>query len=287
MRSCLYIETVSSEQDPRLSPLVNTAKFWSWQIHFPSQCSGLRKRHTGCSYYSRSPALEVQLQTIALDQIVVQFIALLEAEVLILYSATIHMIILDLFRPYIAENEQHGYHAYVPESSSPRTIFAASVIQLKGMFYVSSTEPCSNSSTALLFKFAIDYTPAYWNLSLSGAMVFTVNAVLNDLEDPERKNYLAFCISMSQRLLQSYVYMIETIRAILAIATDKGVISSAEAICIDAESVALQRAKYTNRCKGGWVVAPTADDNVAGNITTLTERFETITLFGEFTEGIA
>lgn len=118
-------------------------------------------------------------------------------------------------------------------------------------------------------------------------MVFTVNAVLNDVEDTERKNYLAFCISMSQRLMTSYVYMIETIRAILAIATDKGAISSAEAIRIEIESVALQRAEYNNSCKGGWVVAPTADDNVAGNINTLTERFETITLFGEFTEGIA
>lgn len=48
------------------------------------------------------------------------------------------MIVLDLFRPYIAENEQHGFQAYVSESSSPRTIFAASVMQLKGMCKASS-----------------------------------------------------------------------------------------------------------------------------------------------------
>ncbi|KAF3000829.1 hypothetical protein E8E13_006783 [Curvularia kusanoi] len=145
----------------------------------------------------------------------------------------------------------------------------------------------AHTTVTLLFAFAIEYTPAYWNLALSGAMVFTVNAVLNDLEDQERKNYLSFCISMSQRLLPSYVYMIETIRAILAIATDKGAISSADAIRMDAESALLQHAKYTDRSKGGWVVAPSADDNVGGNINTLTERFETITLFSEFTEGIA
>ena len=135
--------------------------------------------------------------------------------------------------------------------------------------------------------FAIQYAPAYWNLALSGAMVFTVNAVLNDLADTERKNYLTFCIAMGQRLLPSYVYMIETIRAILSIATDKGAVTSSEAIRIEVESAALQRTEYTNRCKGGWVVAPTVNDNVAGNINTLTERFETITLFSEFTEGIA
>jgi hypothetical protein len=139
----------------------------------------------------------------------------------------------------------------------------------------------------MLFAFAIQYAPAYWNLALSGAMVFTVNAVLNDKSDTERKNYLAFCISMSQRLLPSYIYMIETIRAILAIATDKGAISSAEAIRIEVESAALQRAKHTDRSKGGWVVAPTVNDHVAGGINTLTDRFETITLFNEFTEGIA
>lgn len=44
------------------------------------------------------------------------------------------MVVLDLFRPYIAEDKQHGFRAYVPEGSSPRTIFAASVMQLKGKF---------------------------------------------------------------------------------------------------------------------------------------------------------
>lgn len=135
--------------------------------------------------------------------------------------------------------------------------------------------------------FAIEYAPAYWNLSLSGAMVFTVNAVLNDQSDQERKNYLHFCISMSQRLLPSYVYMIETIRAILAIATDKGAITSTEAIRIEVESASLQRDKRTGRSRGGWTVAPTIDDNIAGAIDTLADRFETITLFNEFTEGIA
>lgn len=197
------------------------------------------------------------------------------------------MTVLDLFRPYIAEEQQHGFRAYVPESSSPRTIFAASVMQLKGKPKNPAADLALTVHVALLFIFAIHYPPAYWNLAMTGTLVFTVNAVLNDLDDTERKNYLFFCISMSQRLLPSYVYMIETIRAILAIATDKGVITSSEAIRIDAESVALQRQEYQNRSKGGWVVVPTADDNVIGNINTLTERFETITLFSEFTEGIA
>lgn len=134
--------------------------------------------------------------------------------------------------------------------------------------------------------FAIQYAPAYWNLALSGAMVFTVNAVLNDLSDAERKNYLYFCISMSQRLLPSYVYMIETIRAILAIATDKGAITSADAIRIEVESASLQRDRRTDRSRGGWTVAPTLNDNVAGAIDTLAERFETITLFSQFTEDV-
>ncbi|KAJ4985949.1 hypothetical protein SVAN01_08531 [Stagonosporopsis vannaccii] len=189
----------------------------------------------------------------------------------LIFHTTVHMIILDLFRPYIAEGEQHGFRAYVAEAPSPRTIFAASVMQLK----------------AIIFLFTMQYSPAYWNLAISGAMVFTVNAVLNDLGDKERKNYLTFCISMSQRLLPSYLYMIETIRAILAIAADKSAITGAEAIVIEAESAALQRAKRTDRSKGGWVVAPTMNDKISGNIDTLTERFQTITLFSEFTEDIA
>lgn len=198
------------------------------------------------------------------------------------------MVILDLFRPYIAPDEQHGFRAYVAESSSPRTIFAASVKQLKGQYQITHRlYLCLTLVTGILFVFAIQYAPAYWNLALSGAMVFTVNAVLNDKFDTERQNYLAFCISMSHRLLKSYAYMIETIRAILAIATDKGAITISEAIRIEAESAVLRHSEYNDRSKGGWVVAPTINDQVAGDINTLTERFETITLFNEFTEGIA
>lgn len=196
------------------------------------------------------------------------------------------MVVLDIFRPYIAADDQHGFHAYIPESSSPRTIFAASVTQLKGA-RPPLPRPIPLISPAILFAFALHYSPGYWNLALTGAMVFTVNAVLNDTSDTQRHNYLSFCISMSQRLLPSYVYMIETIRAILAIATDKGAITSADAIRIYAASAALQRTKYSDRSRGGWVVAPTLNDQVAGDINTLTERFETITLFNEFTQGIA
>lgn len=203
-------------------------------------------------------------------------------------STSVHMVILDLFRPYITPDEQHGFWAYVPESSSPRTIFAASVKQLKGQYQiVHCLQLCLTLFAGILFVFAIQYAPAYWNVALSGAMVFTVNAVLNDKSDTERQNYLAFCVSMSQRLLISYAYMIETIRAILAIATDKGAITIAEAIRIETESAVLQHPQYNDRSKGGWVVAPTVNDQASGDINTLTERFETITLFNEFTEGIA
>ncbi|KAJ4357060.1 hypothetical protein N0V95_002798 [Ascochyta clinopodiicola] len=206
----------------------------------------------------------------------------------LIFHTVLHMVVLDLFRPYIAADEQHAFRAYVPQSSSPKTIFAASVMQLKGWSWNGQHMNLALTVMAgILFAFAIQYTPAYWNLALSGAMVFTVNAVLNDVGDKERHNFLAFCISMSQKLLPSYVYMIETIRAILAIATDKGAITTAEAIRIEAESVAMQPAKHVDRSKGGWVVAPTLNDNLAGDINTLTERFETITLFNEFTEGIA
>ncbi|KAJ4378743.1 hypothetical protein N0V86_005614 [Didymella sp. IMI 355093] len=172
----------------------------------------------------------------------------------LIFHTSVHMVVLDLFRPYIAEDKQHGFRAYVPEG--------------------------------ILFMFAIQYAPAYWNIALSGAMVFTVNAVLNDLSDQERKNYLYFCISMSQRLMPSYVYMIETIRAILAIATDKGAITSTEAIRIEGESTSLQRDRRTERSRGGWTVAPTVNDNKVGAIDTLADRFEMITLFNEFTEGL-
>jgi hypothetical protein len=60
--------------------------------------------------------------------------------------------------------------------------------------------------SALLFAFAIEYTPAYWNLALSGAMVFTVNAVLNDLDDKvcilkQLLNGFIFKLTLFQRIV--------------------------------------------------------------------------------------
>lgn len=59
------------------------------------------------------------------------------------------MVVLDLFRPYIAEKEQHGFRNYVAEKSSPRTIFAASVVQLKCKYKSSKDWHYSNDKLSV------------------------------------------------------------------------------------------------------------------------------------------
>ena len=73
---------------------------------------------------------------------------------------------------YISPKSAHQELSLLPLSCS----LSVSIILQK-------TDPTLTINSALLFAFAIEYAPAYWNLGLSGAMVFTVNAVLNDIDD--------------------------------------------------------------------------------------------------------
>jgi hypothetical protein len=44
----------------------------------------------------------------------------------------VHTVILDLFRPFLRSEHQSSHKNYLPLGTQPRTIFAASVEQLKG-----------------------------------------------------------------------------------------------------------------------------------------------------------
>lgn len=48
---------------------------------------------------------------------------------------SLHSVVMDLFRPFIAPEDQHGFRSYLPLSASPLTIFAASAEQLKSKYF--------------------------------------------------------------------------------------------------------------------------------------------------------
>ncbi|KAH7111884.1 hypothetical protein B0J11DRAFT_191567 [Dendryphion nanum] len=166
----------------------------------------------------------------------------------------IHVTIMGIFRPFVPPNKQHGFRSYISDAGGPESIFSASTHQLKG----------------LLFEYAHRCSPTHYNLVIFAAVIYAVNATLSDPLDQDRRAYILFYVQMGFRA--NYRGLSDTIQAIIALAHDKGVVSSAEA---------TQFARHVGDVgKSGWVVDVelAASDAVAANVDSLGEKFEEITL---------
>ncbi|KAF2855091.1 hypothetical protein T440DRAFT_415184 [Plenodomus tracheiphilus IPT5] len=188
----------------------------------------------------------------------------------------LHLSIMDIFRPFIGPEEQHGSKRYLPTGASPINIFSASVKQLK----------------ALIFEYTYHIKPSDWNQFFPTAIIYAVNAVLNDRLDPKQRAYFFYYIHVGRsfRSLSSASTVNATMQALLAIAHAKGAITSAEAVTFTKEFSDDYFAKESKirKVMNGWAVDMdvAASNKEAANADFLANKFEEITLFSEFTEGI-
>ncbi|KAF1844764.1 uncharacterized protein K460DRAFT_98206 [Cucurbitaria berberidis CBS 394.84] len=189
---------------------------------------------------------------------------------------TIHTAILDIFRPFIASEQQHRFRSYLPQGASPTSIFAASVKQLK----------------SLIFEYTYQYQPTQYNQMFPDSILYAANAVLHDRLDPERRPYFFFYMQLFHVFgsMGGGKAVNVTMQALLAIAHDKGAISSTEATQFT-ERLKDETSPKENevvKTEHGWTVD--MDHAIAGtaaaNVDQLAHRFEEITLFNEFTEGV-
>lgn len=146
----------------------------------------------------------------------------------------------------------------------------------------------------LIFEYVFQYTPDSYSLLFPGAIIYAVNAILNDSKDPERRNYLFFYMEVGRRLrsLGSARTVNNTLMAMLALAYSKGVINQAEAIWwkneFNKDELFVDR-KFLTAVRSGWAVDMdvAAVDIAAGNADVLADRLAEITLLDQFTVGIS
>lgn len=200
---------------------------------------------------------------------------------------------MDLFRPFIAPENQHGLRSYLPVSASPLTIFAASAEQLKGK---NNSQPIAalpfplTIHAGLIFEYTHRFTPAEWNLWFYSAIVYAANCVLNDKRDPERRIHCFFYAQISLNVRLAMAAVGEIGQAILAMGHDRGAITTAEAVGF-AEHVhsseKIEEQKHSEAKSGFTMDAGFQGRNVpADDVDNLVGRFEEILLFDQFTEDI-
>ncbi|KAI8943582.1 hypothetical protein NX059_001577 [Plenodomus lindquistii] len=194
----------------------------------------------------------------------------------LIFHTCLHLAIMDIFRPFIAQENEHGPRHYLPKGASPMTIFSASVKQVK----------------ALIFEYTYQYKPSDWHAYFPAAIIYAANAVLNDRFDPEQRAYFFYYIHVGRsfRSLSTASTVNGTMQALLALAHAKGAITSAEAVGFTDEFSDDYFAKEIKikKVSNGWAVDmdKAASNKEAANTDFLANRFQEITLFSEFTEGV-
>lgn len=151
---------------------------------------------------------------------------------------------------------------------------------------------CLTRHAGLVFEYTYQYPPSHWSQYLTAIIVYAINAVVNDRHDPWQRAYLFYYIQVGQKARTEIksTAINGTMRALLALAHDKKAITSAEAVRFieqfrDEDCVNADEETKVNR---NWAVDIdlAADDSAAANVDLLSNRFEEITLFNEFTEGL-
>jgi hypothetical protein len=99
-----------------------------------------------------------------------------------------HAVVLDIFRPFIADEKQHDFKKWTSLAKPPEAIFAASVKQLKRLILVYDAQ--HESSTYSVF----------WHAGL----MYVANAVIKDLGGDDWKFSFFFAFVVIQNCLRRF-----------------------------------------------------------------------------------
>ncbi|CAO2648429.1 Nn.00g076960.m01.CDS01 [Neocucurbitaria sp. VM-36] len=194
----------------------------------------------------------------------------------LIFHMTVHLAIIDIFRPFVAPEKQHGFRTYVPQGASPISIFAASVKQLK----------------SLIFEYTYQHPATHYNQFFPAPIVYAANAVLNDKLDPQQRFYFFYYVRLGQKFKSTGGgrAVNGTMQALLALAYDRGAITSAEAVQFMEQFRDDEYVKEAEvvRMESGWAIDMdlAIEDTAAAKVDLLVNRLEEITLFNKFTEGL-
>ncbi|KAG5768988.1 hypothetical protein H9Q73_013688 [Fusarium xylarioides] len=173
--------------------------------------------------------------------------------------------------PSMVRSEQSPHHVLAFQRSSPDAAYKSSVNQLKRLVVVYRETYACSSYTML------------WHT----ALIHIANAILGDTKDPAWRFYLFFCVESYGELRRAFRFA-ETIgRSILSMALQQGDLSTDEARRL---MVQFEENRLTSPSEDIRVTFM-ADLNLAmtdpeeASVESLSDRFEDIALFREFTNA--
>ncbi|KAF5601626.1 nitrogen assimilation transcription factor nit-4 [Fusarium pseudocircinatum] len=171
----------------------------------------------------------------------------------------------------MVRSEQSPHHVLVFQRSSPDAAYKASVNQLKRLVVVYREKYACSSYTML------------WHT----ALIHIANAILGDTKDPAWRYYLFFCVESYGELRRAFRFA-ETIgRSILSMALQQGDLSADEArrLMVQFEENRLTSPSEDIRATFMADLNLAMTDPEEASVESLSDRFEDIALFREFTNA--
>jgi hypothetical protein len=128
-------------------------------------------------------------------------------------------------------------------------------------------------------------TSIFWHV----ALLWTVNAVVGEENDPNRRFYFMLCMKCYQKLYPCFSVIEIIVQGLLGMGIEKGIVSVSESNKIIEELLAMRQPKNetsAKRIKGAFIIDRdlALQDLDAAMVDSLAERFQEITIFSEFTD---
>ncbi|KAF5018427.1 hypothetical protein F66182_9601 [Fusarium sp. NRRL 66182] len=193
----------------------------------------------------------------------------------LVFHIWLHTAILSILRPFTVRARGSPkplrLKTFPCRRSSPDAAYKASVNQLKRLIVV----------------YRKNYTSSTFTMLWHTALINVANAILGDKKDPASRFYLFFCLQTYGELRRSYRFA-ETIgRSILSMALQGGDLSAGEARQLMKQFEENRFSNPSDDIRATFM----ADLNLAmtdpeeASVESLSDRFEDIALFREFTTG--
>ncbi|PVH90833.1 hypothetical protein DM02DRAFT_734403 [Periconia macrospinosa] len=190
-----------------------------------------------------------------------------------------HMFLMDLFRPFIDNKGSQEFQSRHPNFTTPEAIFAA------------STKPCANypELKELLIECVSQHNITTRGCTWHTVLLYTANALVTEPASPDLQFFFLLCMNCYARLYDRFEFAEGAVQSLLAIAVDHRAISKDNAAIVF--NFLMNKMKFRQTSSTHTSLWP-ADlnlamkDREAAAIAALADRFEVITVFDEFTEGV-
>ncbi|KAF5542980.1 conidial development fluffy [Fusarium mexicanum] len=191
-------------------------------------------------------------------------------EHLMLFHMWFHCAVLDIMRPFAQGHQSYNLQSFSSPDSTPKTIFSASLNQLKRLALLYRTQQMPNS-----------YMP-YINISL----VHIASTICKETNDPTAKFYFLLCVRYWQHLYVGYPLFGDVAQAFLTMAINNGLITNREAKRFMAELKG--QGEHHGLADAGISTSLIVDFDLAmtnkeeANVQAVAQKFEEVALFDEF-----